>query len=187
MFWLVREGMQGIVGAMRPQGTSLIDRGRLRARPSASPKCARDLQALLGKYEFLTGVAGHASAGNLHFLLTPALGEPADRDRYEAFMGELVELIVDKYDGSLKAEHGTGRNMAPYVEREWGETATELMWRIKAPGRPRRRAEPGRRAEPTTPASTCATSSRRRRSRTWRTRTPASSAASASRSAPAAT
>ena len=46
-------------------------------------------------------------------------------------MGELVELIVGKYDGSLKAEHGTGVNMAPYVEREWGEKATELMWRVK--------------------------------------------------------
>ena len=47
-------------------------------------------------------------------------------------MGDLVELIVDKYDGSLKAEHGTGLNMAPYVEREWGAKATEMMWRIKA-------------------------------------------------------
>ena len=46
-------------------------------------------------------------------------------------MEELVELIVDKYDGSLKAEHGTGRNMAPYVEREWGAKATEMMWRVK--------------------------------------------------------
>ena len=46
-------------------------------------------------------------------------------------MNDLVDLIVDKYDGSLKAEHGTGINMAPYVEREWGAKATELMWRIK--------------------------------------------------------
>ena len=46
-------------------------------------------------------------------------------------MAGLVELIVDKYDGSLKAEHGTGINMAPYVEREWGQKATELMWRVK--------------------------------------------------------
>ena len=136
VFWLVREGMQGIVGAMRPQGTSLIIED-VCVRPERIAECARDVQALLGKYEFLTGVAGHASAGNLHFLLTPALGEPADRDRYENFMGELVELIVGKYDGSLKAEHGTGRNMAPYVEREWGEEATELMWRVK------RLADPG--------------------------------------------
>ena len=46
-------------------------------------------------------------------------------------MHELVDLIVDKYDGSLKAEHGTGINMAPFVKREWGSTATEIMWRIK--------------------------------------------------------
>jgi D-lactate dehydrogenase len=46
-------------------------------------------------------------------------------------MNGLVELIVDRYDGSLKAEHGTGINMAPYVEREWGKKATELMWRVK--------------------------------------------------------
>ncbi len=128
--------MQGIVGAMRPQGTSLIIED-VCVRPERIAECARDVQALLGKHGFLTGVAGHASAGNLHFLLTPALGEPADRDRYEAFMGELVDLIVDEYDGSLKAEHGTGRNMAPYVAREWGEQATELMWRVK------RLADPG--------------------------------------------
>src|SRR6202035_4040304 len=84
-----------------------------------------------GMQGLLAGVAGHASAGNLHFLLTPNFGEQADLDRYEAFMHELVDLIVDKYDGSLKAEHGTGINMAPYVEREWGAKATELMWRVK--------------------------------------------------------
>ena len=93
VFWRVREGMQGIVGAMRPQGTSLMIED-VCVPPARIAESARDIQALLGKHGFLTGVAGHASAGNLHFLLTPALGEPADRDRYEAFMGELVELIV---------------------------------------------------------------------------------------------
>jgi D-lactate dehydrogenase len=130
VFWRVREGMQGIVGALRPQGTALIIED-VCVPPPRIAESARDIQALLGKHEFLTGVAGHASAGNLHFLLTPALSEPADRERYESFMAGLVELVVDKYDGSLKAEHGTGRNMAPYVEREWGPKATELMWRIK--------------------------------------------------------
>ena len=90
------------------------------------------MRELLGRHGFLPGVAGHASAGNLHFMLTPTFTDPADRDRYEAFMGDLVDLIVGKYDGSLKAEHGTGLNMAPFVEREWGAKATEMMWRIKA-------------------------------------------------------
>ena len=108
--------------------------------PRADRRGAEDLQALLGEHGFLTGVAGHASAGNLHFMLTPDFAKQEDLERYEAFMESLVELILDRYDGSLKAEHGTGVNMAPYVEREWGEKATALMWRVKRARRPRRRA-----------------------------------------------
>jgi len=129
--WRVREGMFGLVGALRPPGSALITED-VCVPPARLAEAARDIQELLGRHGFLTGVAGHASAGNLHFMLTPAFGEPAERDRYAAFMEELVELIVDRYDGSLKAEHGTGVNMAPFVEREWGAGATELMWRIKA-------------------------------------------------------
>ena len=99
--------------------------------PERIAESARDIQGLLGEYGFLPGVAGHASAGNLHFMLTPDFSKQEDTDRYEGFMEQLVALILDKYDGSLKAEHGTGVNMAPYVEREWGERATELMWRVK--------------------------------------------------------
>lgn len=130
VFWLVREGMQGIIGAMRPQGSALLIED-VCVPPARIAEATNDIRALLGEHGFLPGAAGHASAGNLHFLLTPALGDPADRDRYEAFMTGLVALIVDKYDGSLKAEHGTGRNMAPYVEHEWGAKATEMMWQIK--------------------------------------------------------
>jgi D-lactate dehydrogenase len=130
MRWRVREGMFGLVGAIRPAGSSLLTED-VCVRPERVAEAVNDIRALLGKHEFLPGVAGHASAGNLHFLLTPVFGEQADRERYEAFMGELVDLIVDKYDGSLKAEHGTGLNMAPFVEREWGKKATELMWRVK--------------------------------------------------------
>jgi D-lactate dehydrogenase len=130
MLWRVREGMQGLLAAMRAPGVSMIIED-VCVPPGRLAEAVADLQALLGEHGFLTSVAGHASAGNLHFLLTPNFGEQADLDRYEAFMGEMVELIVGRYDGSLKAEHGTGINMAPYVEREWGAKATELMWRVK--------------------------------------------------------
>ena len=130
MLWHVREGMQGLLAAMRAPGVQLIIED-VCVPPARVAEAAKDLQALLGRHGFLQGVAGHASAGNLHFLLTPNFGEPADLERYDAFMHELVELIVDTYDGSLKAEHGTGVNMAPYVEREWGEKATAMMWRVK--------------------------------------------------------
>ncbi|HET9163195.1 MAG TPA: FAD-binding and (Fe-S)-binding domain-containing protein [Solirubrobacterales bacterium] len=128
--WRVREGLHGLVGRLRPPGTALIVED-VCVPPERIAEGARDLQALLGEHGFLPGVAGHASAGNLHFMLTPDFSKQEDLERYESFMAKLVELVVGKYDGSLKAEHGTGINMAPYVEREWGEKATELMWRVK--------------------------------------------------------
>jgi D-lactate dehydrogenase len=128
--WRVREGLHGLIGRLRLPGTALIVED-VCVPPERIAEGARDLQALLGEHGFLPGVAGHASAGNLHFMLTPDFAKQEDLERYEGFMAKLVELIVGKYDGSLKAEHGTGINMAPYVEREWGERATELMWRVK--------------------------------------------------------
>jgi D-lactate dehydrogenase len=140
--WRVREGLHGLVGKLRPPGTALIVED-VCVPPERIAEGARDLQALLGEHGFGSGVAGHASAGNLHFMLTPDFAKQEDLDRYEAFMSALVELIVGKYDGSLKAEHGTGVNMAPYVEREWGERATELMWRVKRLADPEGVLSPG--------------------------------------------
>ncbi len=128
--WGVREGLHGLVGRFRPPETALIIED-VCVRPDRVAECAREVQALLGEHGFLPGVAGHASAGNLHFQLTPDFAKDEDRERYEAFMEKLGELILDKYDGSMKAEHGTGLAMTPWVEREWGEKATEMMWRVK--------------------------------------------------------
>jgi D-lactate dehydrogenase len=100
--------------------------------PERLAEGARDVQALMERHGFAGGVAGHAAHGNLHFNLMADFTRQEDLDRYAAFMAELVELIVDKYDGSLKAEHATGLNMAPFVAREWGEKATDIMWRLKA-------------------------------------------------------
>jgi D-lactate dehydrogenase len=140
--WRVREGLHGLIGRVRPEGTALIVED-VCVPPERIAEGAKDLQALLGEHGFLPGVAGHASAGNLHFMLTPDFAKAEDLERYEAFMGGLVELVVEKYDGSLKAEHGTGVNMAPYVEREWGEKATELMWRLKRLADPHGVLSPG--------------------------------------------
>jgi D-lactate dehydrogenase len=128
--WRVREGLHGLVGRMRPPSTALIVED-VCVPPARIAEAADDIRALLGEHGFLPGVAGHASAGNLHFMLTPDFSESDDTARYEAFMEKLVDLVLAKYDGSLKAEHGTGVNMAPYVEREWGERATRVMWRVK--------------------------------------------------------
>ena len=140
--WTVREGLHGLIGRFRAPGTSLIIED-VCVSPERIAESARDIQGLLTEHGFLPGVAGHASAGNLHFMLTPDFSKQEDVERYETFMEKLVDLILDKYDGSLKAEHGTGINMSPYVEREWGEMATELMWRAKALADPEGVLAPG--------------------------------------------
>ena len=128
--WRVRDGLLGIVGQLRPGGTALVIED-VCFPPDRVAEGAQDLQELLSKHSFLPNTAGHAAYGNLHFTLTPRLADPADRERYANFMADLVTLVIDKYDGSLKAEHGTGINMAPFVRHEWGDKATDMMWRIK--------------------------------------------------------
>ncbi len=128
--WHVREGLLGLVGKNRPQGSTLITED-VCFPPERLAQGAHDVQELLAKHGFVPGVAGHAAHGNLHFTLVANLDGAEGLSRYSTFMTELVDLVVRKHDGSLKAEHGTGRNMAPFVASEWGDKATAMMWRIK--------------------------------------------------------
>jgi D-lactate dehydrogenase len=128
--WHVREGLLGLIGKNRPEGSTLITED-VCFPPERLAQGAHDVQELLTKHGFIPGVAGHAAHGNLHFTLVANLESADGLSRYSAFMTELVELVVKKHDGSLKAEHGTGRNMAPFVAAEWGDKATAMMWRMK--------------------------------------------------------
>ena len=129
-------------------------------------------------------MSGHASAGNLHFLITPFLNDPKEITHYGVFLTDVVDLVVGKYDGSLKAEHGTGRNIAPYVEREWGAKLAALMWKLKRLADPENVLSPGviLSNDPQSHLSTC-----KRRRPLRRPSTAASSAAFASRCVQAAT
>ena len=120
----MRSGLLASVGGARPSGSSFILED-VCFPPERLAAGALDLQALFAKHGYAGVIFGHASAGNLHFLITPFLNDSSEIARFDAFMRDVVELVVDKYDGSLKAEHGTGRNIAPFVEREWGSTLTE--------------------------------------------------------------
>jgi D-lactate dehydrogenase len=131
-YWKVRKGTFPSVGAVRRAGTTVIIEDV--AFPIESLAAATlDLQALLRRHGYVEAIVfGHALEGNLHFVFTQDFGDATEVERYARFMHELCELVVGKYDGSLKAEHGTGRNIAPFVELEWGAQATQLMRRIKA-------------------------------------------------------
>jgi len=130
--WKVRQGIFPSACTGRPGGTTVIIEDI--AVPLAHlPACLEDLQRLFGRYGYRdTVIWGHVFDGNVHFVLTPDFTDPAELDRYRRFMDEVVSLVVDRYDGSLKAEHGTGRNMAPFVRREWGDEIYAVMRDIKA-------------------------------------------------------
>ncbi len=129
-FWNVRSGLLPSVGGARPPGSSFILED-VCFPPERLADGALDLAALFAKHDYAGVVFGHASAGNLHFLITPFLNDAKDIAHFGRFMQDVVELVVGKYDGSLKAEHGTGRNVAPFVEREWGPKLTGLMRNLK--------------------------------------------------------
>ena len=131
MYWKVRKGTFPSVGAMRRTGTTVIIEDV--AFPIESLAAATlDLQVLLRRHGYSEAIIfGHALEGNLHFVFTQDFGDATEVARYARFMDDVCRLVVDQYDGSLKAEHGTGRNMAPFVELEWGRQATDLMRRIK--------------------------------------------------------
>ncbi len=129
--WKVRKGMLPEVAAMRETGTTVL------IEDVAFPierlaEATLELQTLLRKHGYADAIIfGHALEGNLHFVFTQDFGRDSEVQRYANFMDALCEMVVKTYDGSLKAEHGTGRNMAPFVELEWGAQALEAMQRIK--------------------------------------------------------
>ncbi|MDP3539530.1 MAG: FAD-binding and (Fe-S)-binding domain-containing protein [Azonexus sp.] len=143
MYWKVRKGTFPAVGAMRRTGTTvLIEDVAFHIENLAD--ATLDLQALLRHHGYHEAIIfGHALEGNLHFVITQDFGDQSEVDRYARFMDDLCHMVVDKYDGSLKAEHGTGRNMAPFVELEWGKDAADLMRKIKRLFDPENLLNPG--------------------------------------------
>ncbi|REK86658.1 FAD-binding oxidoreductase [Streptomyces inhibens] len=129
-YWKARKAFVTAVGGSRPSGTTLITED-FAVPPDRLADACTALLELQSRHGFDAAVAGHAAHGNLHFLLAFDAAKPADVERYAAFMTEFCRLTVQRFDGSLKAEHATGRNIAPFLELEWGPQATELMWRIK--------------------------------------------------------
>ncbi|MFE2307617.1 FAD-binding and (Fe-S)-binding domain-containing protein [Streptomyces sp. NPDC059411] len=129
-YWKARKAFVTAVGGARASGTTLITED-FAVPPSRLAEACEALLELQAEHGFDAAVAGHAAHGNLHFLLAFDAAKPADVERYAAFMDAFCRLTVERFDGSLKAEHSTGRNMAPFLELEWGPRATELMWRTK--------------------------------------------------------
>lgn len=141
--WKIRKGLFPSVGAVRARGTTVILEDLAFPLPTLAMAIA-DLQKLFLKYEYANAIIfGHAKDGNIHFVVTQSFENEGSIMRYKNFMDEVVELVVNKYDGSLKAEHGTGRNMSPFIQTEWGKDAYEIMKKLKSTADPNYILNPG--------------------------------------------
>jgi D-lactate dehydrogenase len=141
--WDVRRGLFPAVGAARRVGTTVVIEDVAFPIEHLAP-ATLDLQQLMHEHGYDEGIIfGHALDGNLHFVFTQDFSGAAEVARYARFMDAVCDMVVRRYDGSLKGEHGTGRNVAPFVALEWGEKAYGLMQRLKALLDPERLLNPG--------------------------------------------
>jgi D-lactate dehydrogenase len=143
LYWKIRSGTFPSVGSVRARGTTVI------IEDVAFPverlaDAAVDLTRLFAKHGYPEAILfGHAKDGNLHFVITQSFNDPAAVEQYARFVDEVVDVVVHRYGGALKAEHGTGRNMAPFVETEWGPEGKAVMARLKALVDPANLLNPG--------------------------------------------
>ena len=142
MLWSVRKGLYATVaGARRPGVTALLE-DIVVPVPTLARTCS-ELAQLLSRHGYEDAVIfGHAKDGNLHFMLTGDFEDPAEKTRLATFTEDMVDLVL-RNGGSLKAEHGTGIAMAPFVERQYGSELYSIMVGIKRAADPHNILNPG--------------------------------------------
>ncbi|MCU7649057.1 FAD-binding and (Fe-S)-binding domain-containing protein [Pseudomonas piscis] len=129
--WAIRKDTFPAVGAVRKTGTTVIIEDVTFPVEQLAIGVNRLIE-LFDKHRYDEAILfGHALEGNLHFVFTQGFNNAEEVQRYQAFMDDVAQLVAVEFGGSLKAEHGTGRNMAPFVELEWGSDAYQLMWQLK--------------------------------------------------------
>lgn len=140
--WKLRKGLYASVAGARPRGTTALLEDVVVPVEALAATCA-SLQTLFDRYAYRDSVIfGHAKDGNIHFMLTDRFETADQLARYAAFTEDMVDLVLDA-GGNLKAEHGTGRVMAPYVRRQYGDELYEVMRELKRLCDPRGILNPG--------------------------------------------
>ncbi len=142
-YWAIRSGIFPSVGGTRKLGTTVIIED-VAFHIEDLPNATEDLANMLVEHGYDDScIYGHALEGNYHFIIAQSFDDEAEVKKYKELMEAVERLVVDKYDGSLKAEHGTGRNMAPFVKKEWGEKAYGIMKEVKQLFDPKNLLNPG--------------------------------------------
>jgi D-lactate dehydrogenase len=140
--WHLRKGLYAKVAEARPSGTAALLEDVAVPVPELLPTC-EGLVELFDRHGYEHAVIfGHAKDGNVHFMLTERLGDGGGRDRFGRFTDDMVDLVLG-HGGTLKAEHGTGRMMTPFVRRQYGDDLYDVMGEIKRLCDPRGVLNPG--------------------------------------------
>ncbi len=132
LLWKIRQGLYPSVGAARQRGTTVIIEDVVFPIETLADGTVELIRTALRHGYEKAIVFGHAKDGNLHLTITQSFNAQAEVDRYARFMDDMVRLVGERYNGALKGEHGTGRNIAPFLETEWGPEATAIMRRLKS-------------------------------------------------------
>lgn len=139
--WRIRDGVFPCVAGVRVPGSAVILED-VAAPVESLDRLVEGVQRLFKQYGYEGAIFGHARAGNIHPLVTPDMNSARAVDNFKRFMEDFVSHVLN-LDGSLKGEHGTGRAIAPFVEREWGEKIYSLMRRLKKLADPGGTLNPG--------------------------------------------
>ena len=142
-YWKLRKGMYPSIAASRKKGTSVM------LEDIALPverlgEGIIDIQQLMKKHGYENSIIfGHAKEGNLHFVMSQSMSDAYAINSFDLFAKELAVIVIEKYNGSLKGEHGTGRQIAPFVKDEWGNEAYKIMQVLKKAVDPSGMLNPG--------------------------------------------
>ncbi|WP_420175527.1 FAD-binding and (Fe-S)-binding domain-containing protein [Luteococcus sp. OSA5] len=140
--WYLRKGLYTSVAGARPAGTTNLLED-VAVPVDSLTATIDDLAGLFGSHGYDDAVIfGHAKDGNIHFMINPTLSDPRQLETYSEFTEQMVDAVLAR-QGTLKAEHGTGRIMAPYVRRQFGDELYEVMRQVKQLADPKAILNPG--------------------------------------------
>ena len=139
--WSMRNGIFPCVAGARMPGDSVVLED-VCSTVDRLPDLVEGTRRLFDKYGYTGAIFGHARDGNIHPLLTSPMDAGKNTDNFRSFMDDFVNHVLS-VNGSLKGEHGTGRAIAPFVAKEWGDDIYALMKRLKKLADPDNILNPG--------------------------------------------
>ena len=128
-WWKIRKALLPLAAGTRPSGSIVITED-ICFPIHTFAQGIESITKLFDTFHFKGIIFGHALSGNVHFIITPNLNDEKESQAFAEFMEAMVDSVI-ALQGSTKAEHGTGRMIAPFVEKEWGAKAYSINRRIK--------------------------------------------------------